>query len=570
MGDLRGEATTLYNVSNLERDRDNLSEALTNIDAAIELVEQIRSNVVSQELKTSFLATVEDFYKFKIDLLMQLHQQNPEQNYDKLAFETSERGKARSLLDLLTETNIDIRHGVDYKLVSQERRLRWRLDNIEERRVDLCSKGCQPEKLNKLETEREQLLDEYRQLQAQIRAASPEYAELTQPEPLDLPEVQKLLDEDTVLLQYSLGADRSYVWAISQDDFIAQELASSKQITKIARQLHQASENAYSDRPPEPLAKQLSQLILEPIGDRLDKKRLVIVGDGVLHYIPFTSLPLASEATKDNLLIDTHQIVNLPSSSVLERLRQDRQQRQPAPKEIVVFADPVFKQDDSRLKEKPELPTSTATIAFNPFSPNRAARSIDLSLNRLPGTRREAEAIFPLFPQDKSTQAYDFDASRDLAISADIREYNIVHFATHGIVNSDRPELSGIILSLFDERGKAENGFLRLHDVFNLNLNADLVVLSACETGLGQEIKGEGLVGLTRGFMYAGANKVLVSLWNVDDDATAEMMTQFYKFMLKDNLSPAESLRKAQQTIRTQAKWQHPKYWAAFTLQGDW
>jgi CHAT domain-containing protein len=168
-------------------------------------------------------------------------------------------------------------------------------------------------------------------------------------------------------------------------------------------------------------------------------------------------------------------------------------------------------------------------------------------------------------------QAFDFAASFATATNPQLSQYRIVHFATHGILNSVHPELSGVVLSLVDEKGTPQqNGFLRLRHIFNLNLPAELVVLSACETGLGQDVKGEGLVGLTRGFMYAGAPRVLVSLWSVNDRGTSELMSRFYKKMLQEGLHPAAALRAAQIEMLQNSQWKEPYYWAAFTLQGEW
>jgi CHAT domain-containing protein len=167
-------------------------------------------------------------------------------------------------------------------------------------------------------------------------------------------------------------------------------------------------------------------------------------------------------------------------------------------------------------------------------------------------------------------QALDFSANRAAATNPQLSQYRIVHFATHGILDSVNPELSGVVLSLFDEKGTPQNGFLRLNDIFNLNLPAELIVLSACETGLGQEVKGEGMIGLTRGFMYAGAPRVVVSLWSVDDQGTSELMSRFYKKMLQEGQKPATALRAAQIEMLQEQRWQDPYYWAAFTLQGDW
>jgi CHAT domain-containing protein len=194
-----------------------------------------------------------------------------------------------------------------------------------------------------------------------------------------------------------------------------------------------------------------------------------------------------------------------------------------------------------------------------------------IQLPRLPGTRREASGIAALVPEADRIQALDFDATRAVLTGPDAGQYRIIHLATHGLLNTTHPELSGIVLSLVDRQGKPQNGFLRLYEIYNLKLGADLVVLSACQTGLGKEIQGEGLVGLTRGFMYAGAPRVLASLWKVDDRATAELMKRLYGTMLGPNpLPPAAALRAAQIEMWKTKGFENPYYWAAFTLQGEW
>ena len=176
-----------------------------------------------------------------------------------------------------------------------------------------------------------------------------------------------------------------------------------------------------------------------------------------------------------------------------------------------------------------------------------------------------------LVPRTNSLAAFDFAANRPVATSADLRQYRIVHFATHGLINSRHPDLSGIVLSLVDQEGKPQNGFLRLYDIYNMNLSAELVVLSACQTALGKDIKGEGLVGLTRAFMYAGASRIVASLWRTEDRATAVLMSRFYAHLLAGNgMSPAAALRKAQLSMWQDKRWRQPRYWAAFTLQGEW
>jgi CHAT domain-containing protein len=308
--------------------------------------------------------------------------------------------------------------------------------------------------------------------------------------------------------------------------------------------------------------------------------------------------------TQTEPLIVNHEIVSLPSASVLSLLRQQYKDRKPAPNVVAVLADPVFETNDPRVFPKVIGQTvnamQTATRSgveheptvgnTNPNANEKLETGADLSaslltrsagevgldrngklaLPRLRFTREEADAIYAVTPHAKALEATDFQATRATAISPELASYRIVHFATHGLLNSQHPELSGLVFSLVDKNGKSQDGFLTLQDIYNLNLNADLVVLSACETGLGKEISGEGLIGLTRGFMYAGASRVVASLWNVSDVATARLMAEFYRAMEKDGLPPAAALRAAQIKMLEQKRWASPYYWAAFQLQGDW
>jgi len=278
----------------------------------------------------------------------------------------------------------------------------------------------------------------------------------------------------------------------------------------------------------------------------------------------FKPLPDANSYTP---LLVNHEIVSLPSASTIAILRNELKDRKPAPKTLVAIADPVFSANDDRFKTSQPQPTNAATI---PAEVKRSASDLAVNLDRLQYTRTEAQAILALVPENQRFSAFDFTANRTTATLPDLSQYRFIHLATHGLLNTIHPELSGVVLSLFDENGADTDGFLRLNDIFNLNLPAELVVLSACETGLGKDVKGEGLVGLTRGFMYAGAKRVAVSLWSVNDTATASLMTKFYQQMLEKKLNPVAALRAAQlEMLKTQA-WKAPYYWAAFVVQGEW
>ncbi|MDJ1182914.1 tetratricopeptide repeat protein [Roseofilum casamattae] len=564
------KAEALLGMARVERDRKNLEMALNRIEAAIALIEEARARKKSPEERQTFFASKQLYYEFYIDLLMELHQQEPTKGYDARAININERSRARSLLELLTEANTDIRKGVDPDLVLQERRLQQQLDALDRREVALNRGELTEEQVMNLRQERQYLLDRYKNLQTKIRETSPSYAALTQPKPITLEKIQQqLLDRDTLVLQYAFGEERSFLWAITKDSLTSYILPSRQEIEEKARQFRRAIRHPLSRRQPQKIATSgaaLNSLILQPLKEHKDKKRLAIVADGALHYIPFSALPNPN-ARENSLssLVEAYELVHLPSLSTLAILRQDVSQRQSAPQQLAIVADPVFGRDDERLENNPSSATSYPVSSLS-----RATTDVGLQLQRLPGTRQEAEAIAKLIPESQRIQAFDFAANYTFTTHAPLNQYRTVHFATHGILNSVHPELSGLVLSLIDEQGNPNNGFLRLHDIYNLDLSADLVVLSACQTGLGKEIQGEGLIGLTRGFMYAGTPRVLVSLWNVDDAATAEIMARFYRLMWQENLSPAKALQAAQLEMQTETQWKAPFYWAAFTLQGEW
>jgi CHAT domain-containing protein len=300
-------------------------------------------------------------------------------------------------------------------------------------------------------------------------------------------------------------------------------------------------------------------MLLEPVASKIKNKRLLIVGEGILQYLPFAALPepgTGNANTAPAPLIINHEIITAPSASVMAVQRQETAGRKPAEKAVAILADPVFNADDARVRQQPDQKLSTGGTRDD--------------FVRLRFSRYEADEIARLAPADATLKAVDFEASRDTALHPDLGRYRIVHFATHSLLNNEHPELSGVVLSQFNRSGHPQNGFLRVYDVYNLRLGADLVVLSACQTALGGEIKGEGLIGLTRGFLYAGAPRVVASLWEVDDRATAELMRRFYEGMLGRRERAAAALRAAQIAFWRTRGWDAPYYWAAFTLQGEW
>jgi CHAT domain-containing protein/Tfp pilus assembly protein PilF len=623
----RGEARALYGLARVERDRGNLVEARRQIEAALSLIESVRADAGSQELRASYLASAQKYYEFYIDTLMRLHKSRPAEGFDAEALQASERARARSLLELLAESRVDVRQGVDVALLERERNLAQLLNAKAQRQLQFTGQRNSEAQMAEIKKDISAIEDEYNQVEAAIRKNSPRYSAITQPEPLGLKEIQQqALGDGVLLLEYALGEERSYLWAVTNDSITSYELSGREQINRAASQVAELltarSLRKRGETPPQrreriaqtderlpEAAKRLSEMVLGPVADQLGNKRLIIVADEALQYVPFAMLPeperesgrageRESGREKQTIgirnpqsairnpqspapLVVNHEIISLPSASTLAVLRREVAGRKPAPKLLAVIADPVFTRNDERFKSKTikiegrttrETETSANTRIIEHLSESEVATVLPgrLAIPRLPFTRLEAERILAAASAGANLKALDFRANLGTATRAELGQYRYLHFATHGLLDSERPGLSALVLSLVDERGNPQDGFLRAHEIYNLNLPAELVVLSACRTGLGKEIKGEGLIGLTRGFMYAGAARVVVSLWNVNDKATSELMAKFYQKMLKDGQRPAAALRTAQVEMWRQPQWQSPYYWAAFTLQGEW
>jgi CHAT domain-containing protein/Tfp pilus assembly protein PilF len=591
VGDRMGEAAVLYGLAQVEYRQGQLTAALRHLEVSLNLIESSRTEASNPQFRTTFFASVVNYYQFTIKVLMALHKKEPSAGYAAVALQMSERARARSLLDLLAEAHADLKKGVPVPLLDHEKILRQEInlavDRLRNRgRTDLSESA----KLNIL-------MNRYEEIQSQIRNSNPRYASLMQPISLTLNEVQQqLLDEGTLLLEYSLGEECSYLWVVTHDSFDAYELPGRAEIEsaishfrnllneKKSRIAQPSIEYDQLSRSFLEAVASLSQKLLGPAAARLKKKRLLVVADGVLQYVPFAALPSPpannTDAGNDSpgqvsyqpLIVD-REVIGMPSASVLALLRHQIGGRRPAPKTVAVFADPVFEKTDVRVNSTdfhktnrtngPQVKLAGATTPDEESAPIRFLR--------LPFTRQEANSVIPFVTPDQRLIALDFAANRATATSADLAQYRVIHFATHSLLDQKHPELSGIALSLVDERGRAQDGVLPLQDIYDLKLNADLVILSACQTGLGKEVKGEGLIGLTRGFMYAGSPRVVATLWKVDDKATAEMMKHFYQGLLGERrLSPAAALREAQIALWRQKRWHDPIYWAAFVLQGEW
>ncbi len=558
--DTNQQAISLTNMGHALRKLGRLEESVQVLQRAVALTESDRLTRPGTSGRMSYTARNRDRYELLVSVLWDLQRSSPDPARAGEMFSLSERARARTFLDLLTESRIDLDPAADPKLLARERRL---LQEAERISAEAARRAVQASGTGADSPELRRVLGELEEVRSRLREQNPRLAALTRPQPLGAATVQsEVLDEDTILLEYLLGKDRSFLFVVSRNSLEIHPLPARPDLEKQVRGLRRRVQASRGEPAAERrLATQLGRTLLGPAAARIEGKRVVIAADGALHELPFPALVLSGSGRR---MVEEHEVVLVPSASAVAALRASPRAEKHAGV-VAVLADPVFDRRDPRFQGK------RAEALVLPADLQRSIDAMGLQrLARLPGTRVEAEQILSLVPAEQRLGALGFEARRTLALDPAVAHYRVLHFATHGLLNSTHPELSGLVLSLVDPRGEAQNGFLRLQDVYQMRIDADLVVLSACQTALGKPVQGEGLVGLTRGFIHAGARQVLASLWKVPDRATSELMKEVYRAMLVEGLRPGPALRQAQRKLLATRPFDGPESWAAFVLQGDW
>jgi CHAT domain-containing protein/Flp pilus assembly protein TadD len=550
------------------RDVGELARAIHYGEESLKRIESLRTNVSAPELRAFYSAAQRKYYETQIDLLMSAYMEGVDSNALSAALSVSERARARMTAELLAEAASGLSRNIPPAMLEHQQGLYEELSALRYRRDRLLETASPSESaLDAILRRIADVENELSLLETEIRRRNPGDAEQIMPQPLSAAGMQAMLDTRLALVQYALGKDKSYAWVVTSDSIHAVELAGRETIEAAGREAYDVL-RSYPRAASDDLSgalNALSELVIAPVAPFFGShERLIIAADGALAYLPFGALPIERDGETVRLL-ESFQITSAPSMSVLATRRAQARSGAPG-RTLAVFADPVFTKSDLRFAEP-----AAAAIASEILADNTLTRSpAGSALARLPSTAAEAQAIADLVPENLRFVATGFDASRETALSADLGDYRVVHFATHGLVDSRYPGLSALALSQFDQDGSPKNGFLRLHDIYGLELNADLVVLSGCETALGRDIRGEGLVGLVQGFLYAGARNLVVSLWQIPDRATAELMMRFYHHILNEGLPPAEALRQAQLSIAAERRWRDPYFWGAFVvLEGE-
>lgn len=699
-------------------------DALAAYREAITAIETLRAGSIrADEARTTFLATTKDVYdeaaaNFAEMALLTSGAGSASSgalngkalDYANEAFKITEQSRARSLLDLLAETGAEITANVPADLLQRRRTNFDRQQQIASQLSGVEFGGEKKQSAKDLDAELATLQVEYDQIENQIRNGSPRYAQLTQSPTLTLADAQtRILDDNSTLLEYMLGAERSYLFAVTKTgaqlyrlparrDIETQVVALRDQIVPVSLRhsiintspdqavrgiglgmtVPNNTENAAASQPAPPnfapfvrASNQLYTTMIAPAASVIKDKRLIIIADGALNYVPFGSFVQTTNGadfSQLDYLIKTNEIVNAPSASVLAVLHSEQRANDPNARGMLLIADPIFDGRDPRLNPRANANAQTGTTprsnnqrpaatptpragraggrrtgtrgnaappaqsatanqsaqsAAQPSSQtadtsaaaqmnqtnqqmngaqgnatggqtrglglgvaladvagapapeagaNNAVAPSNFSLVRLPGTRTEAEQIAVL-ARSAGTNVdtwLDLEASEANLLARDAKKYRVIHVATHGLLDAERPQFSGVVLSLVGNR--EQDGFLRTDEVFNLRLSSPLVMLSACETGLGKERRGEGVIGLTRAFMYAGAPTVGVSLWSVSDRSTVDLMTDFYRGYLNQQTSQTASaaMRDAQVKMIAGKRYAQPFFWSPFVLVGDW
>jgi CHAT domain-containing protein/TolA-binding protein len=564
-------ADTLFALARVHRDLGEPELARRDAERSVQLIESLRTTVPGEQLRVAYFAEKQPLYEFYVDLLMQMHGKHLSAGFDRIAFEVSERARARALLESLGRARTQIRRGIDPELLATERRAHQILNFKSQQMSRLLSSVHPPEREAALRKELDSAREANQRIELEIRQKNPEYANLVWPQPKRLVEIQHhVIDQDTLLLEYCLGDERSYLWAVTPEDVASFTLPRrgyleglAKTVVRLAGDYRLRMRDPASARQYRYAVKALGAALLKPVAGKIGTKRILIVASGILQRVPFAALYVPGDSDPDAAPLGVrNELVTMPSASTLAELRETQGGRARPHLSVAVLADPVFDSQDPRVLQKREK-GSTATQG-----------PAGLALSRLAFTREEAARILAPMPAGGSLAALGFDASRTTLMQPKIGGYRFLHIATHYLLDAVHPELSGLVLSLVDRQGLPQSGVIRLDDLYNdlPRLSCDLVTLSACNSGLGKDMHGEGMIALTRAFLYAGSSRVLVSLWTCDDQAAAELMGLFYQAMLAGSgRSPAAALRAARETFwKRGERWRDPYFSAGLALYGEY
>jgi len=572
------QADAMEALSAVLEDRGRTREALDAISEALNLTDSLAKDVSNMHLLVSYRAKIDGRNAKKINLLMNPDVIGTMKDAQQLALAAKEKSRAFALLGGLRLGATTSTISDESSSRAEEDRIRAELNKRADELTNLLAQGSSSPGTEGLDREINDLKVQLETIQDNQRQMSSVYAEVKDQLAFDLVDFQRsALTDNQILLEYSLGIEESYLWVVANNEISFFVLPTASAIdrrlddlrallearTPRSGESHEQQEKRIAEADAEyaVAARELSNLILGPVAEKIKGKRLIVVPDGKLNYFPISALPMPNSESDDPILL-TNEVIYQPSAqtyALLKKIGQERKDERT--KDLLVFSDPVFNPSDERL-------TGVEVAAEKPDEQYRF-RLVESfsSLSRLPASKTEAETVSNAV--GGSEMFMGFDATRDRLLSTNLADYRVVHLATHGFLDPERPELSSLVFSRYDQAGKQIDESIRMHDIYSMKLNADLVVLSACQTGTGKEIKGEGVMGLNTAFLQAGARSVVSTLWQVEDNAANQLMKEFYGRMVSDGMSPSAALRAAQIKLYQDPQFRSPFFWAAFTVHGD-
>lgn len=540
---------TYLELANTARKQADFDGAIRYYETSIASIESIRSRIKTEDLKASYLGTDKrlEAYQNLIDLLATLHKTAPARGYDQEAFNYLERAKARAFLDGLEVAQVDISEGISPALANREKEL---MRDIARSYNKLLAAGLSPEDKDAISEQVKTSEDKLESLKREIRTTSPAYADLKYPKVITYNEVrERLASPGTVFFAYAIGKQASHGFAISSQGLrvfdVPPRAALQEQVTAYRKVISDRQNRDFH------LGQELFRELVAP-GLDPSLKKLIFVPDDILNLLPFETLLTSQEP--GSWLIRDCSIGYVPSLSSLTVLMQRHGNGSRPRKDLLAIGNPVYGFGDDGKRNASDSPV------FYDLSSGSG-----ISLPALKYSGLEIENVSRLFRRSKVTLLEKENATERWLRSNPLADYKIIHFAAHSVIDDKKPARSAIVLSYPKNQGGG--GLLQTRNIYNLKLNADLVTLSACQTGLGQFIRGEGIEGLSRAFFYAGSSSVLMSLWAVNDQATYLLMERFYRH-LKRGETLMEALRNAQLEMISSRSLSHPYYWAGFVITG--
>ncbi len=536
-----------FEIANAYMKKGNYQNALANYKNSIDHLENIRSRIALEEFKASYLGTDKrlEAYENTIDLLFELSRHEPEKLYGREAFHFLERAKARAFLDRLEVSQVNITRGVDRAILDQEDRLMKEISNLNS---ELFRPDLSAEQEQSIRESLAQFEEQLEGLKREIRISSPAYADLKYPQIISLEQTQdEMLDSKTAFFEYSVGEKNSYAFVITKRNLKIFPLPPVKTIRSQVREYLGAV--ADKDSQDFRLGHALFTTLVSP-GLEENLEKIIFIPDDILHYLPFETL--LTQEKGDHWLIKDYTIAYAPSiTSLREIIQHEKVREKKRTKDLLAFGDPYFGPDEEKVDAEGTLKSDTSAKATQ--------------FSRLEYSGLEIDKIADLFKKTEVNILKRKNATEERLKELDLELYKILHLATHCIIDDDKPARSHIVFSVGSD--STEDEILQMREIFNLRLNSDLVTLSACQTGLGQLIKGEGIVGLSRSFFHAGASSAIISLWAVHDQATSQFMERYY-YHLRASSSIMDALQKTKLEMIDSGVLSHPYYWAGFVVTG--